>query len=116
MKRLHSQERTVRVESLGRIPLSFIFLCAFLAFAHPDLDDYVPGVKVTQATVSIGNPEKQSKRDLGNTIRAINSGDHSVFKPIFVFSFVKFDRTQNTPPWPFMTTGAARAPPAAFSL
>jgi hypothetical protein len=31
--------------------------------------------------------------------------------PAFAYSFVKFDRKQNTRLWPFVTTGTTRSPP-----
>jgi hypothetical protein len=116
MRRFHSQNPALRIETLGSIPLSLIFLCAFLAFAHPDLDDYVPGVKVTQSTTLVANPEKHPKRDLGHSIRVIVSSQRFTFTTVFINSFLKFDRKQNTRLWPLVTASATRAPPVAFSL
>jgi hypothetical protein len=103
-------------ETLRRLSLSLIFLLSCLGFAHPELDDYVPAVKIRPADSTIANPERQPKRILGGMTQATVAGNHSVFTAVFIHSFVKFDRKQNTRLWPFVTMGTTRAPPATVSV
>ncbi len=118
MRPFKSYDDKLRVaKRLHRLPLSFIFLFSCLVFADPQLDDHVPGVKVRSSAPLISHiTEIQPRRDLSGSIQAMIAGDHSVFTAVFIHSFVRFDRKQNTRLWPFVTMGTTRAPPATLSL
>jgi hypothetical protein len=103
-------------KKLRRLSLSLIFLFSCLGFAQPQLDDYAPGIKVRSTVTTISHPERQPKRDFAGSIQALITGQHSVFTAVFVQSFLRFDRKQNTRLWPFVSVGTTRAPPAEFSL
>jgi len=104
------------IKKLRRLSLSLIFFFSCLGFAQPGLDDEVPGVKVRSAVTTISHPERQPKRDFAGSIQALITGQHSVFTAVFVHSFLRFDRKQNTRLWPFVSVGTTRAPPAEISL
>jgi|GEM_PF-4069187 len=117
MRPFGSYKDKVRVlKGLRRLSLSLIFFFSCLGFTQPGLDDEVPGVKVRSAASTISQPERQPKRDLASNIQAMITGHHSVFTAVFIHSFVRSDRKQNTWLWPFVRMGTTRAPPAAVSL
>jgi len=117
MRPFGSYKDKVRVlKGLRRLCLSLIFFFSCLGFTQPGLDDEVPGVKVRSAASTISQPERQPKRDLASNIQAMITGHHSVFTAVFIHSFVRSDRKQNTWLWPFVRMGTTRAPPAAVSL
>ena len=117
MRLVESCDNRVRViESLRRLSLSLILLFSFLGFAQPRLDDHVPGVKVRPAGTVMISPERQPRRDPAGGIHAVIAGHRSVFTAVFIYSFLRFDRKQNTRLWPFVPMGTARAPPATFLL
>ena len=117
MRLFKSYNDKVRVfKTLRRLSLSLIFLFSCLGFAQPQLDDYAPGIKARSGETVISHPERQPKRDLGGSIQAMITGHHSAFTAVFIHSFLKFDRKQNTRLWPFVTSCTTRAPPAIFSI
>jgi hypothetical protein len=101
------------VGSVRRLSLSIIFLVSCSGFAQPQLDDHVPGLKVRPAGTEVANSQRQAKRDPSVSILP---GSGLIFTAVFIHSFVRFDRKQNTRLWPFVTRGTTRAPPAAFSV
>jgi len=117
MRLFKSCRDKVRVyKTLRRLSLSLIFLFCCLGFAQPQLDDYAPGIKARSGETVIVPPERQPKRDFTRSIQAIITGQHRVFTAVFIHSFLRFDRKQNTRLWPFVRMGTTRAPPAGFSL
>jgi hypothetical protein len=117
MRLFKSYNDKVRVfKTLRRLSLSLIFLFSCLGFAQPQLDDYAPGIKARSGETVIVQPERQPKRDFTSSIKAIITGQHRVFTAVFVQSFLRFDRKQNTRLWPFVSVGTTRAPPAEISL
>ena len=114
MSLLKSREKKIRfVGSVRRLSLSIIFLVSCSGFAQPQLDDYVPGLKVRPAGAEVANPQRQAKRDPSVSILL---GSDLIFTAVFIHSFLRFDRKQNTRLWPFVTRGTTRAPPAAVSV
>ena len=117
MSPLKSREKKIRfVGSVRRLSLSIIFLVSCLGFAQPQLDDYVPGLKVRPAGTEVANSQRQAKRDPSVSIQSVLPGSDLIFTAVFIHSFLRFDRKQNTRLWPFVTLGTTRAPPAAVSV
>ena len=117
MRRFESYNEKVRnFKNLRGFSLSLFFLFSCLGFAQPQLDDHAPGVKARSGETLVVHPERQPKRDLGGSLQALIASRHSVLTAIFIHSFLRFDRKQNTRLWPFVTMGTTRAPPAVVSL
>ena len=117
MSLLKSREKKIRfVGSVRRLSLSIIFLVSCSGFAQPQLDDYVPGLKVRPAGAEVANSQRQAKREPSVSIQSVLSGSDLIFTAVFIRSFLRFDRKQNTHLWPFVTRGTTRAPPAAVSV
>jgi hypothetical protein len=63
--------------------------------------------------VSGASERIQQREQTTQTAAALALGSF-VVTAVFAYSFVKFDRKQNTRLWPFVTTGTARSPPFCF--
>ncbi len=58
-----------------------------------------------------GATERIEHRDYRDELGPVLARGDLAVTATFAYSFVKFDRKQNTRLWPFVTTGTTRSPP-----
>jgi hypothetical protein len=61
------------------------------------------------AKIASGDFAPQHRPFHSSRVTALAPGD----RPFTAFSYIKFDRKQNTRLWPFIFTGITRSPPAS---
>jgi hypothetical protein len=83
-----------------------LLLCASWLQGHSP--DYVSAGSPRIASGAIEQVEHREHR--AETAPALAVGSFAL-TAAFAYSFVKFDRKQNTRLWPFVTTGTTRSPP-----
>jgi hypothetical protein len=85
-----------------------VILLFWVAWPYEQLDDYVStGVpRVVSATERLEHHEQWAE-----AVSALALGTFAITAS-FAYSFIKFDRKQNTRLWPFVTTGTTRSPPS----
>jgi hypothetical protein len=95
------------------VPFVLIFMLAVLSVGATSMQEPV-GEYVFVATARIGNSdfERSQHRPFKSHIATAFAFSNLRFVE---FSYIKFDRKQNTRLWPFIFTGITRSPPAVNS-
>jgi hypothetical protein len=95
------------------LPFVLIFILAVLSVGAASLQEPV-GEYVLVATARVGNSdfERSQHRPFKSHIATVFAFHNLRFVE---FSYLKFDRKQNTRLWPFIFTGITRSPPAVNS-
>jgi len=102
-------QRSSLLRVIGRefVPV-IVILLFWVAWPYEELQDFlsVGAPRVVSGTERLEHHEHRAE---AASVLALGT---FAFTAAFAYSFIKFDRKQNTRLWPFVTTGTTRSPPS----
>src|SRR5262245_54288282 len=87
-----------------------VILLFWVAWPYEQLRDYV---SAGASRVVSGTERLEHHEQWADAVSTLALGTFAITAS-FAYSFIKFDRKQNTRLWPFVTTGTTRSPPSFF--